>query len=122
MQREKYRPAAKFASFFHGQKFTAKCLLALSLFVSAPLFANEMCTQLCAPCMEKTNDSTCVQINALCSCQALIDSIQAAETARADYAERQSDGSNLYIRTNLKNVALPIYSENVEAMPEAPQE
>lgn len=109
MQREKYRPAAKFASFFHGQKFTAKCLLALSLFVSAPLFANEMCTQLCAPCMEKTNDSTCVQINALCSCQALIDSIQ-------------SDGSNLYIRTNLKNVALPIYSENVEAMPEAPQE
>ncbi len=198
MQREKYRPATKFASFFYGQKFTAKCLLALSLFVSAPLFANEMCTQLCVPCLERANDSMCIQINATCNCQALIDSIQAAETARTEkvkalketlktnlsencqkefcsfkikikndelkyfhkakapetieklaaaaqqakgacgadgkwadgswhhlhffYAERQSDGSNLYIRTNLKNVALPIYSENVEAMPEFPKE
>ncbi len=38
------------------------------------------------------------------------------------YTERQTDGSNLYIRTNLKNVALPLYDETVEAMPETPQE
>ena len=116
MQREKYRPAAKFASFFHGQKFTAKCLLALSLFVSAPLFANEMCTQLCAPCMEKTNDSTCVQINALCSCQALIDSIQAAETARAEKVKALKEA----LQTNLSETcqkelcAFKIHIENDE--------
>ncbi len=38
------------------------------------------------------------------------------------YADRQTDGSNLYIRTNLKNVALPLYDETVEAMPETSQE
>ena len=102
MQREKYRPAAKFASFFYGQKFTAKCLLALSLFVSAPLFANEMCIQLCAPCMEKTNDSMCVQINALCSCQALIDSIQAAETARTEKVKALKETLKTNLSENCK--------------------
>ena len=34
------------------------------------------------------------------------------------YANRQTDGSNLYIRTNLKAVALPLYNDNVEAIPE----
>ncbi len=34
------------------------------------------------------------------------------------YANRQTDGSNLYIRTNLNAVALPLYNENVEAIPE----
>lgn len=38
------------------------------------------------------------------------------------YANRQTDGSNLYIRTNLKAVALPFYNENIEAIPESSQE
>ncbi len=38
------------------------------------------------------------------------------------YANRQTDGSDLYIRTNLANVALPLYNENVEAKPKTSQE
>ncbi len=43
-----------------------------------------MCAQLCVPCKEKAADSTCAQINSLCNCAVLLDSIQAAETAKAE--------------------------------------
>lgn len=65
------------------RKNATTLLLAFSLLFSHPLFANEMCMQLCSPCKEKTADSTCVQINSLCHCTVLLDSIQAAETARS---------------------------------------
>ena len=116
MQREKYRPAAKFASFFYGQKFTAKCLLALSLFVSAPLFANEMCTQLCVPCKENPADSTCARIDTLCSCQALIDSIQAAETARTEKVKalKETLKTNLSENCQKEFCAFKVHIENEE--------
>lgn len=97
MQREKYRAVAEFATLFRGQKPTAALLLAFSLLFSGPLFANEMCAQLCAPCKEKTNDSTCAQINTLCSCAALLDSIQAKESARAEKIKSLKET----LRTNL---------------------
>lgn len=81
-QREKSIVEAKFASLFHSQKSMATILFAFAIFFSGPLFANEMCAQLCAPCKEKTADSTCAQINALCRCTVLLDSIQKAETIR----------------------------------------
>lgn len=97
MQREKYRAAAEFATLFRGQKPKATFLLAFLFLFSGPLFANEMCVQLCAPCKEKTTDSTCIQINSLCSCASLLDSIQAAETAKAEKIKSLKES----LRTNL---------------------
>ncbi len=97
MQREKYRAAAEFATLFRGQKPTAALLLAFSLLFSGPLFANEMCAQLCGSCKEKTADSTCMQINSLCSCATLLDSIQTAETAKTEKINALKES----LRTNI---------------------
>ncbi len=81
-QREKYIAGAEFAALSLGKKAIAAILFAFAILFPGPLFANEMCVQLCTPCKEKATDSMCVQINSLCRCTALLDSIQEAETIR----------------------------------------
>ncbi len=52
---------------------------------TASLFASEMCASLCKPCAESSADSSCIRIDSLCHCNALLDSIRQAEATREQF-------------------------------------
>ncbi len=54
------------------------------LFSSAFVLANEICAGLCGPCALGNSDSTCVKVDSLCHCAAVLDSISAIKTEDQD--------------------------------------
>ncbi len=56
-----------------------KTFWAFILFSSSFVLANEICASLCGPCALGNNDSTCVKVDSLCHCGAVLDSISAVK-------------------------------------------
>ncbi len=59
--------------------------------LSASLFANEMCASLCKPCTENSTDSTCIRIDSLCHCNALLDSIERASLLEQQFKAQETE-------------------------------
>lgn len=68
-------------------KKTIKATVVLFLLLTASIFAQNMCIELCTPCQNK-KDQTCKKVDKRCHCAALLDSISAAQASKdAAFAE-----------------------------------
>ena len=63
-------------------KKTFKAALALMLLLTVSPFAQNMCIELCAPCVGKKKDQTCKKVEEHCQCEAILDSIKAVQAAK----------------------------------------
>lgn len=63
-------------------KKTIKATVVLFLLLTVSLFAQNMCIELCTPCVGKKKDQTCKKVEEHCQCAVLLDSINAAKSAR----------------------------------------
>lgn len=72
-------------------KKTFKAVFALVFLLASSLFAQNMCVELCAPCVGKKKDQTCKKVEEHCQCAAILDSINAAQAAKeASLTESQN--------------------------------
>ena len=55
----------------------------IPLFCAAIAFADDTCINLCTSCTEATDDAMCGKVNEICSCQNILDSINAAQEAHS---------------------------------------
>lgn len=70
---------------------TFKAVFALVFLLAASLFAQNMCIELCAPCVGKKKDQTCKKVEEHCQCAAILDSINAAQAAKeAELSDSQN--------------------------------
>lgn len=75
-------------------KKTIKATVVLFLLLTASIFAQNMCIELCTPCQNK-KDQTCKKVETRCHCTALLDSINAAQASKdAAFAESLNKLSN----------------------------
>lgn len=65
------------------------------------LFAEPMCLSLCGPCAGKS-DSTCVRVDSLCSCAALLDSARTADSLRNAYKITAMQKLSAYLLKNCR--------------------
>lgn len=73
----------------------------LTLIAATVLYANEasMCKSLCGPCAETPEDATCMRLDSLCSCQALLDNIAKNKELFKEKALASEGKSKFYSRT-----------------------
>lgn len=72
-------------------KKTFKAVFALVFLLAASLFAQNMCIELCAPCVGKKKDQTCKKVEEHCQCAAILDSINAVQAAKeAELSDSQN--------------------------------
>jgi len=72
-------------------KKTFKAVFALVFLLASSLFAQNMCVELCVPCVGKKKDQTCKKVEEHCQCAAILDSINAAQAAKeASLTESQN--------------------------------
>ena len=63
-------------------KKTIKAALALMLLLTVSPFAQNMCVDLCTPCVGKKKDQTCKKVEEHCQCEAILDSIKTVQAAK----------------------------------------
>lgn len=63
-------------------KKTIKATVVLFLLLTTSIFAQNMCIELCTPCVGKKKDQTCKKVEEHCQCAALLDSINAAQAIK----------------------------------------
>ena len=68
-----------------------KAISALILLLTASSTAQNMCVELCTPCIGKKKDQTCKKVEEHCHCVALLDSISKAQTGKeAELSDSQN--------------------------------
>ena len=68
-----------------------KAVSVLVLLLTASSIAQNMCVELCTPCVGKKKDQTCKKVEEHCHCVALLDSISKAQTAKeAELSDSQN--------------------------------
>ena len=68
-----------------------KAISALILLLTASSIAQNMCVELCTPCIGKKKDQTCKKVEEHCHCVALLDSISKAQTGKeAELSDSQN--------------------------------
>ena len=84
-------------------KKTIKATVVLFLLLTVSLFAQNMCIELCTPCVGKKKDQTCKKVEAHCQCAALLDSINAAKSAREAEVTASIDKLSLELQQACEN-------------------
>lgn len=115
-------------------KKTIKATVVLFLLLTASIFAQNMCIELCTPCQNK-KDQTCKKVETRCHCTALLDSINEAQASKdAAFAESLNRLSNELQQTcdekvcardiafkngifkEIKQVSSPISNETMQSL------
>ena len=84
-------------------KKTIKATVVLFLLLTVSLFAQNMCIELCTPCVGKKKDQTCKKVEEHCQCAALLDSINAAKSARETEVATSIDKLSLELQQACEN-------------------
>lgn len=84
-------------------KKTIKVTVVLFLLLTVSLFAQNMCIELCTPCVGKKKDQTCKKVEEHCQCAALLDSINAAKSARETEVATSIDKLSLELQQACEN-------------------
>ena len=84
-------------------KKTIKAALVLISLLTVTPFAQNVCIELCTPCIGKKKDQTCKKVEEHCQCAALLDSISAAKSARESEAAASIDKLSFELQQTCEN-------------------